>query len=111
MNRSLLAIFATALSAVTIAAPARAESAVRTRTLTPKPQRTVGFNGYATYVFHAPKGTRIIGASARIAGGASAVAIERGVISHNRARYTVSLVFPGEQGRAGKLVVRLKLAG
>jgi hypothetical protein len=85
---------------------------ITTRTVTPKIQRTVGFTGYATYTFSAPRGRRIVSASARISGAeAHAVAIRRRTISRNRTRYTVSLVFPGEQGDPGKLVVRLGTVG
>jgi hypothetical protein len=81
---------------------------VTTRTVIPKIQRTSGFTGYATYSFSAPRGRRIVSASARIAGGdAHAVAIRSRVISHKRTRYTISLIFPGEQGSPGKLIVRL----
>jgi hypothetical protein len=81
---------------------------ITTRMLTPKVQRTVRFTGYATYIFHAPKGRGIVSASARITGAtAHAVKIRRRTISHNRLRYTVRLVFAGEQGNPGKLVVRL----
>ncbi len=111
MNRSLPATFAAALTAVTIAAPAQAAPAYTTRTLTPKVQRTVGFNGYATYVFRAPAGRRVISASARIAGRSGAVRIARSSVSRDRKRYTVDLVFPGEQGRPGRLVIRLRFNG
>jgi hypothetical protein len=85
---------------------------ITTRTVIPKIQRTVGFTGYATYTFSVRKGRRIVSASARITGAAPhAVAIRRRRISHNRMRYTVSLVFPGEQGDPGKLVVRLGTSG
>jgi hypothetical protein len=81
---------------------------ITTLTLTPKVQRTVRFNGYATYTFRAAEGRRIVSASARIAGaGAHAVKIQRRTVSRNRTRYTVNLVFPGEQGNPGKLIVRL----
>jgi hypothetical protein len=81
---------------------------VTTRTVIPKIQRTVRFTGYATYTFPAPKGRRIVSASARIVGAqAHAVSIRRRTISRNLKRYTVSLVFPGEQGNPGKLVIRL----
>jgi hypothetical protein len=98
--------------------PARA-SALRTaraktnvlltmRTVVPKIQRTVHFTGYATYSFRAPSNRRIVSASARIVGAkAHAVEIHGRTISSNRETYTVSLVFPGEQGNPGKLVVRL----
>jgi hypothetical protein len=78
------------------------------RTVTPKVQRTVHFTGYATYVFSAPRGRRIVSASARIAGAEPhAVAIRSRTVSRDRKRYTVRLVFPGEQGDPGKLVVIL----
>jgi hypothetical protein len=81
---------------------------VTTRTVVPRIQRTVRFTGYATYVFHAPKGRRIVSASARITGAeAHAVKIRGRTIARNHTRYTVNLVFPGEQGNPGRLVVRL----
>jgi hypothetical protein len=85
---------------------------ISTRTVIPRVQRTVGFNGYATYSFSAPRGRRIVSASARIVGAAGhAVAIRRATVSRNRMRFTVRLVFPGEQGNPGKLVVRLGTVG
>jgi hypothetical protein len=85
---------------------------VTKQTVIPQVQRTVGFNGYATYTFSAPRGRRIVSASARIAGAqAHAVVIRRRTISHHRTRYIVSLVFPGEQGNPGKLIVRLATTG
>lgn len=96
-------------SAAGIAAPkAGLAIIVTTRTIQPKVRRTVGFTGYASYTFLAPNGRRIVSASARIVGGeAHALRIRSRAISQNRTRYTVSLVFPGEQGTPGKLVVRL----
>ncbi len=85
---------------------------ITTRTVTPKVQRTVRFNGYATYTFLAPRGRRIVSASARIVGAQPhSVAIRRRSITRKRTRYTVSLIFPGEQGNPGKLVVRLGTVG
>jgi hypothetical protein len=79
-----------------------------TRTVVPKIQRTVHFTGYATYTFLAPRGRRIVSASARILGAEPhAVAIRSRTVSHDRSRYTVKLVFPGEQGNPGKLRVVL----
>ncbi len=83
---------------------------VKTYKLVPKPQRTVHFTGYATYVFSAPAGHRIVSATARIVGAQRhAVAISGRAITNQLTRYTVKLVFPGEQGNPGKLVVRLAL--
>jgi hypothetical protein len=81
---------------------------VTKRTVVPKIQRTVGFTGYATYTFSAPRGRRIVSASARITStGVHAVTISHMTISHKRMRFTVNLIFPGEQGNPGKLVVLL----
>ena len=108
MNRPLLASLATALSTVAIIAPAQAAPSVTTRTLIPKVQRTVGFDGYATYVFRAPKGRRILSASARVTGKSHDARVRRTSLSRNRTRFTVQLIFPGEQGSPGRLVVRLR---
>jgi hypothetical protein len=79
-----------------------------TRTVIPKIQRTVHFTGYATYTFRAPRGRRIVSASARIVGAEPhSVAIRNRTVSGDRERYTVKLVFPGEQGNPGKLRVVL----
>jgi hypothetical protein len=76
--------------------------------VTPKVQRTVRFTGYATYTFNSPAGRKIVEASALIIGGQKhAVRIASRTIASNRASYTVKLVFPGEQGKPGKLLVRL----
>jgi hypothetical protein len=105
----LSGVLASTSSAAGITAPkAGLAIIVTTRTIQPKVRRTVGFTGYASYTFPAPKGRRIVSASARIVGGeAHALRIRSRAISQNRTRYTVSLVFPGEQGTPGKLVVRL----
>jgi hypothetical protein len=114
----LLALVALALAAVPSAASStrRAGSApaiiTTTYRLTPKVQQTVRFTGYATYRFKTPTKRRIVGATARIVGAqAHAVKISATSISHNHKRFTVKLVFPGEQGKPGKLVVRLDTVG
>ncbi len=79
-----------------------------THRVVPRVQRSVGFTGYATYSFAAPRGRHIVSASARIRGAqANAVKIRRATVSRGGRRYTVSLIFPGEQGNPGRLVVRL----
>lgn len=84
---------------------------VKTYKVVPKAQRTVHSTGYATYVFKAPSGDRILNASARIVGAQRhAVAITGRSITNQLTSYTVKLVFPGEQGNPGKLVVTLALA-
>lgn len=83
---------------------------VKVYKVVPKIQRTVRSTGYATYVFKAPAGHRILSANARIVGAQRhAVAITRHAIANNLTHYIVKLVFPGEQGNPGKLVVRLAL--
>ncbi len=85
---------------------------VTTYRLTPKAQRTVGFTGYATYRFSTRPKRRIVSATARIVGAqAHAVRIGATSVSRNHKRFTVKLVFPGEQGNPGKLVVRLGTVG
>jgi hypothetical protein len=111
MNRSLLTGLTTAVAALAIVSPAGAAPSITTRTLIPRVQRTVGFNGYATYVFLAPKGRHILSASAQVAGKSGAVVVQRGVVSRSQTRFTVSLVFPGEQGNPGRLVIRLRTNG
>jgi hypothetical protein len=114
----LLAIAAAALSGAS-AAPAEgngpaahasrgSRAFVKTYKVVPKVQRTVRSTGYATYVFKAPVGHRILGANARIVGAQRhAVAITGRSIASQLTRYTVKLVFPGEQGKPGKLVGKL----
>jgi hypothetical protein len=81
---------------------------ITTKTLIPKPKRTVHFTGYATYTFAAPRGRRIVKASARISGAEEhAVRISRQSLSAGNTRYIIKLVFPNEQGNPGKLTVRL----
>jgi hypothetical protein len=85
---------------------------ITTYRLTPKVQRTVRFTGYATYAINTRPDRRIVSASARIVGAqAHAVKIAATAISRNRKRFTAKLVFPGEQGNPGKLVVRLGTTG
>ncbi len=128
LSRSLRAFtlpFLTALALALLAttAPAGVASSARppgsapailitTYRLTPKVQRTVGFTGYATYSFSTRPKRRIVSATARIVGAqAHAVRIGGTSVSRNRKRFTVKLVFPGEQGNPGKLVVRLGTVG
>jgi hypothetical protein len=86
--------------------------AVNTYTVKPRAQRTVGFNGYATYTFSVKPKRTIKSAGARIVGAqAHAVKITAKSISRNRQQFTVKLTFPGEQGNPGKLVVVLATVG
>jgi hypothetical protein len=80
--------------------------------LIPKVQRTVRFTGYATYRFNTRPKRRIVSASARIVGAqAGAVKITASGVARNHKHFTVKLVFPGEQGKPGELVVRLGTVG
>lgn len=85
---------------------------ITTYTVKPKVQRTVGFNGYATYTFTTKPKREIRSAGASIVGAqAHAVKITGKSISRDRKRFTVKLLFPGEQGNPGKLVVQLSTVG
>ncbi len=85
---------------------------ITTYRLTPKVERSARFTGYATYSFSTRPKRRIVSATARIVGAqAHAVRISATSISRNHKRFTVKLVFPGEQGNPGKLVVRLGTVG
>jgi hypothetical protein len=85
---------------------------ITTYRLTPKVQRTVSFTGYSTYRFNARPKRRIVSARAWIVGAqAHSVRVSATSISHNHKHFTVKLVFPGEQGNPGKLVVRLGTVG
>lgn len=93
-----------------IHASRRSHAFLKTYKVIPKVQRTVRSTGYATYVFKAPAGHRILSASARIVGAQRhAVAITGRTIANQLTTYTVKLVFPGEQGNPGRLVVQLLL--
>jgi hypothetical protein len=117
---ALLALVALALAA-TAAADAASSAwgrvsapAILTTTykVTPKVQRTVDFTGYATYSFNTRPKRRIVSTSARIVGAqAHAVKISATSVSRSHKRFTVKLIFPGEQGNPGKLVVRLGTVG
>lgn len=117
----LLAVLGLALTTTAAANPAsgapQPESApaiiiITTYRLTPKVQRTVRFTGYATYSFNTRPKRRIVSTSARIVGAqAHAVKINATSVSRNHKRFTVKLIFPGEQGKPGKLVVRLGTVG
>lgn len=112
----LLALLGLALTTTAAADPASSAlrpglapaTIVTTYRLTPKVQRTVRFTGYATYSFHTRPKRRIVSATARIVGAqAHAVKINATSVSRNHKRFTVKLIFPGEQGNPGRLVVRL----
>jgi hypothetical protein len=116
----LLTLLALALSATAAAGAAgsarRSGSApailITTYRLTPKVQRTIRFTGYATYSFNTRPKRHIVSATARIVGAqAHAVKIDATSISRSHKRFTVKLVFPGEQGNPGRLVVRLGTVG
>jgi len=117
---ALLALLALALATTTAADAASSARGrvsapailVTTYRLTPKVQRTVRFTGYATYSFNTRAKRRIVSATARIVGAqAHAVKINATSVSRNHKRFTVKLIFPGEQGNPGKLVVRLGTVG
>ena len=78
------------------------------KTVTPSPTSSQGFNGYQTYVVKAPKGKVVLQGFATLSGGLTGSVVIRSTQT-TPSQYTVKLVFPGEQGKAGKLNVRVQL--
>ena len=78
------------------------------RTITPNPTSTKGFNAYQTVVIPAPAGKQIAQGFATLTGGNATSVVIRSTQS-TPSRYLVRLVFPGEQGTPGKLHVLLQL--
>ncbi len=81
---------------------------VITRTITPTPTRTKGFTGYQTVTIRPPKQYVVLQGFATLSGGNTALVLITST-SSTAARYQVKLRFPGEQGRSGKLHVRVQL--
>ena len=78
------------------------------RTVTPAPTSTKGFDGFQTYVVKAPKGKIVLQGFATLSGGLTGSVVIRSTQT-TPSQYTVKLVFPGEQGKSGKLYVRVQL--
>jgi hypothetical protein len=100
-----------ATSSLSTTPPSDARAAEMTfinRTLAPAPTSTRGFDGYQTYVVRAPAGKVILQGFATLSGGLTGSVVIRSTKA-TPSRYTVKLVFPGEQGRVGRLNVRVQL--
>ena len=78
------------------------------RTITPAPTRSRGFNGFQTVTVKAPRGKTVLQGFATLSGGLTGSVVIRSTRATS-GKYVVNLVFPGEQGRAGKLHVRVQL--
>jgi hypothetical protein len=99
------------LGAVLAGAPAAGAAGgtqVFTRTITPNPTTTKGFDGFETVRVRAPGGAAIVSGAARIVGGdRGSVVIKQSFVDPAHERFVVRLEFPGEQGVNGKLRVRV----
>jgi hypothetical protein len=86
------------------------EAAMRvvTRTIRPNPTSTRGFTGFQTVTIRPPSRYVVLQGFATISGGDTESVIITST-SATPARYQVKLRFPGEQGRPGKLHVRVQL--
>jgi hypothetical protein len=81
---------------------------VITRTITPAPTSTRGFTGFRTVTIRPPARYVVLQGFATLSGGDTASVIITST-SATPARYRVKLRFPGEQGRPGKLHIRVQL--
>jgi hypothetical protein len=81
---------------------------VITRTITPKPTTTRGFTGFQTVTIRPPSQYVVLQGFATISGGNTQSVIITST-SATPARYQVKLRFPGEEGRPGKLHVKVQL--
>ena len=93
------------------APPTDAKAATLTvinRTISPNPTSSKGFDGFQTVTVKAPAGKEVLQGFATLSGGLTGSVI----ITSTQAtlkQYVVKLKFPGEQGTAGKLYVRVQL--
>ena len=78
------------------------------RTLTPGPTGNRGFIGFQTYVVRAPANRQVLQGFATLSGGDTGSAVIRSTRALDD-RFIVRLEFPGEQGRLGKLHVRVQM--
>jgi hypothetical protein len=76
------------------------------KTVTPQPTKFAGFDGFQTYVLKAPKGRTVLTGYATLSGGNTGSVIIKST-SVTPKQFTVQLEFPGEQGKPGKLNVRV----
>jgi hypothetical protein len=85
-----------------------AKLTVINRTVTPAPTSNRGFDGFQTYTVNAPAGKTVLQGFATLSGGQTGSVV---ILSTQAtpAKYVVKLKFPGEQGRPGKLHVRVQL--
>ena len=98
-------------SSMSAANPIDAKAAglkVITRTISPSPTTTKGFNGFQTVTITPPSRYVVLQGFATLSGGNTSSVIITST-SATPARYQVKLKFPGEQGRNGKLHVRVQL--
>lgn len=79
-----------------------------TKVVTPAPTSNKGFDGFQTYVVKAPAGKTVLQGFATLSGGLTGSVIITSTQTTNR-QYSVKLKFPGEQGKPGKLYVRVQL--
>ena len=81
---------------------------VITRTISPNPTTTRGFTGFQTVTIRPPSRYVVLQGFATISGGNTESVIITST-SATPARYQVKLRFPGEQGKSGKLHVKVQL--
>lgn len=78
------------------------------RTISPSPTTTRGFDGFQTVTITPPSQYVVLQGFATISGGNTASVIITST-SATPARFQVKLKFPGEQGKNGKLHIKVQL--
>ncbi len=78
------------------------------RTISPNPTSTKGFDGFQTVTIKPPSKYVVLQGFATLSGGNTASVIITST-SATAARYQVKLKFPGEQGKNGKLHIKVQL--
>jgi hypothetical protein len=81
---------------------------VITRTISPNPTTTKGFTGFQTVTIKPPSQYVVLQGFATLSGGNTSSVIITST-SSTPARYQVKLKFPGEQGKNGKLSIKVQL--
>lgn len=81
---------------------------VITRTINPNPTSTKGFTGFQTVTIKPPSQYVVLQGFATLSGGNTESVIITST-SATPARYQVKLKFPGEQGKNGKLYIKVQL--
>ncbi len=79
------------------------------RTIAPRATTTKGFNGFQTVTVAAPAGKKVLQGFATLSGGQTGSVVIQSTRTVTAKRFVVQLIFPGSQGKPGKLYVQVQL--